>query len=728
MRWLFNMMVLGTVVVLSATVTASEDHCRTVCSCIWKGGKQTVECINRGLITIPEKVHPETQVLDMSGSNLNNLPRDMFVRAKLLNLQKVYLSNCRIGQIDDNALHGLTNLVELDLSHNLLTSIPSETFRDVPFLRDVTLAHNPIQKIESYAFRTLPSLVKLDLSHCELQSIAPKAFEGVEHLESLKLNGNQLSELRPRTVETLSGLHGIELHDNPWLCDCHLRAAKQWLMKNNIPYPVAPICHGGPERVADRTFAELDVDDFACKPEILKGSRYVEATTGENATVVCRVRAMPPAVINWYWNGRLLLHNSAFSSYQRVFIYEDGHFEKSNTLVLTNAQETDSSEFYCVAENRAGNAEANFTLHVSLRTAGMATLGSGQIAGLSAALVILILFILLVILVLLVRLRRLPFSESKTPGQMENSATIAETANNTNCKPASIGTGTNCDTSFSEHKVVSNDLKVACNPVQKPPRLTELAYTTGHYDGNGSMINTAQCFTAPSSGPPTNNPDLIKDTKRLASAGDLPVAGVVQLPNGHAQQPEAGGVTDESGTPIELRPGSGEYSRATGCDSLYPSGLWDQPQQSSLNPSPDLFIRRTTSTLAAGFGFDSSDKTPIMGDGTSLGGLSTEDEEYSCRTLPRSLHHHHSGYPPDYGLPIIPTGVDQKLREVGAVQHSPSSTSPTSATGAPPNAKTLRVWQRGVPVLPPVTALKRVLSSSRNSPDEGYQEGCGTDV
>ena len=381
-----------------------------------------------------------------------------------------------------------------------------------------------------------------------------------------------------------------------------------------------------------------------------------------------------------------------------------------------------------MAENRAGNAEANFTLHVCLRTAGMASLGSGQIAGLSAALVILILFILLVILVLLIRLRRLPFSDSKTPGQIENSATIADNANNTNCKPASIGTGANCDTSFSEHKVVPNDLKVACNPVQKPPRLTELAYTTSHYDGNGSVINTAQCFTAPSSGAPTNNPDLIKDTKRLASAGNLKPTGVILLPNGHAQPPQAGDVVDESGAPIELRPGSGEYSRATGCDSLYPSGLWEQSQQSSLDHSPDLFIRRTTSTSAAGFGFDTSDKTPIIGDGASLGGVSTEDEEYNCRTLPRSLHHHHGGYPPDYGLPITPTGMDQKLREVGVVQHSPSSPSPPSATGAPPSAKTLRVWQRGVPVLPPVTALKRVLSSSRNSPDEGYQEGCGTDV
>lgn len=46
----------------------------------------------------------------------------------------------------------------------------------------------------------------------------------------------------------------------------------------------------------------------------------------------------------------------------------------------------------------------------------------------------------------------------------------------------------------------------------------------------------------------------------------------------------------------------------------------------------------------------------------------------------------------------------------------------------PPGAKQMRVWQKGVPVLPPVSALKRVLGSTRSSPDEGYQEGTGTDV
>lgn len=638
--------------------TGLSGSCPTVCACKWKGGKQTVECIDRALITLPEQVDAETQVLDMSGNNLQILPRETFRRAGLLNLQRVHLRNCRVGQIDDQAFRGLTNLVELDLSYNLLTAVPTGTFQDIPFLRELLIANNPIQKIDSLAFRYVPGLVRLDLSHCELQMIAPKAFEGVELLESLKLNGNRLTELRPRTVETLSRLHGVELHDNPWLCDCRLRAAKEWLTTNNIPYPVPPVCSGGPERVIDKTFAELHVDDFACKPEILPVSRYVEATTGENATVVCRAGAVPAADVKWYWNGRLLVNNSAFSSYQKIYIFEEGRFEKRSNLVLTNAQETDSGEFYCVAENRAGSAEANFTVHVSLRTAGIATLGSGQIAGLSAALVILILFILLVIFVLLVRLRRMPFSESKTPGQLEvvtvvNGSTIA------NGKSTLPTPSPNIETSSFAERKPPTELSFATNPVQKPPRMTDVSYY-----GAGS-VSPGPCFVSPSSGS-GNNPDLINDTKRTGS-GEIPTD-------------EASSVAD----PNQDRPGSGEYSR-NGCDSLYPSGIWEQ------SSSDVSYLRSRT-----GGSYD--DKTPIIGDGAS-----TEDEEFGSRTL-----HNPVGYPADYGLPI----VDHRPAEAPQV-----------------NAKTLRVWQRGgVPVLPPVTALKRALTSSRNSPDEGYQEGCGTDV
>jgi hypothetical protein len=721
------------------SVECRESSCPTVCICKWKGGKQTVECLDRQLINIPENIDPSTQVLDMSGSNLQILTGETFQRAELLNLQKLFLRNCRLGQIDDRAFEGLTNLIELDLSHNLLTSVPAATFQYITSLRDLTLASNPIQKIESHAFNNVPSLTKLDVSHCELQSISASAFESLDALHSLKLNGNKLSELRSKTVDTLSKLHWVELHDNPWLCDCRLRTTKLWLTENNIPYPMPPVCSGGPERVIDKSFAELHVDDFACKPEMLPMRRHIEAVSGENATIVCRTGAVPAAVITWYWNGRLLNNNSAFSSYQKVHIYEDGNFEKRSRLVLTNAQDADSSEFYCVAENRAGNAEANFTLHVSMRSVTSA-FGNGQIAGLSAALIILILFILLIILFLLVRLRRLPQVETKTPNQVEVI---------TNVSPASNLNGKVCSSSptnaanATDHRKDSADMKQT-NPVQKPPRLTDINYSTSHYDGNGSVVTVGPSYSSPTG----NNPDLINDTKRQGSGLDMTAIGIdssTLLPlatSGTLSAATNNLLASLSGMDAIDRPGSGDYSRA-GCDSLYPSGLWETTASSAAAAaSSNLLLEQMNRS-----NYHHHPHMPLMESGKITTTTMNMDDETSSvdflnRTFPKVTAHHidsdlnsslATGYPSDYGLPIVPGAEQSQLhynKFNALTSTSSSSCSPTANGGIPMNAKTLRVWQKGgVPVLPPVTtALKRALTNSRNSPDEGYVGEGGTDV
>ena len=45
-----------------------------------------------------------------------------------MNLQRLHLSDCHLGQVDSTAFRGLTNLVELNLAGNLLTSVPIATF------------------------------------------------------------------------------------------------------------------------------------------------------------------------------------------------------------------------------------------------------------------------------------------------------------------------------------------------------------------------------------------------------------------------------------------------------------------------------------------------------------------------------------------------------------------------------------------------------------------------
>ncbi|XP_031780070.1 leucine-rich repeat-containing protein 24 [Nasonia vitripennis] len=645
------------------------DKCTNVCVCKWKSGKQTVECRNRGLNGVPDGIDPETQVLDASENAINFLTDGIFIKVRLTNLQRLYLRSCRIDRIEQNALAGLTNLVELDLSHNRLTSVPSQSFANAPFLRDLVLAHNPIGKIPPHAFKDAPNLVKLDLSNCDLTDLAAKGFQGLDMLETLKLSHNRISTLLQHTFEPLNKLTSIELHENPWTCDCTLREMKSWLVKHNLPTLIAPICQR-PEQLANRSFAELTADDFACRPVMAIVSRYAEATIGENASIVCTVTAIPPAKIKWIWNGKLYTNHSIVNSYQKILIYEEGkHFQKRSTLVLTNAQETDSSNFFCVAENQAGSVEANFTLHVSLRTAGMSTLGSGQIAGISAALVVLILFILLTIMVLFVRLRRMPQKEVKSPAPGSDNL------------PLDGCTSSNQDSG-------ANNPQSATSTVSR--RKLEEVETTS--------FNESLCAGKPAGG------------------------NAMPLNHSYAPRPVAASLLPTESHDYLINRGydDGSSSR-TLHQSILAAGPACYSSQASLMPvdNPDLIrdTRRGSSDEAAiasyASGEYSSSRLLDMDEGKLLYSECLSWEATGSRALPsvsanpyKDLHQPHQQAQPQ-----------QQQQQQQQQQDS-----------FPPGAKQIRVWQKqGVPVLPPVSALKRVLST-RSSPDEGYQEGTGTDV
>lgn len=629
---------------------APAGSCPAVCACKWKGGKQTVECVNRALITVPEPVDPATQVLDLSGNNLQILPQEAFAKTGLVNLQRVYLRSCNIGQIHERAFKGLTNLVELDLSHNLLTQIPSNSFKDAPFLRDLTLAQNPILKVHSDALNNLGSIVKLDLSKCEIRDIAADAFRNLRSLESLKLSHNKLRDLPLSSLERLEKLRAIDLSDNQWTCDCRLRDLKLWLEKHKLLS--TPAC-SAPTRLANRPFVELPIEEFACKPEILPVSRHIEAGVGDNATVTCRTEAIPSANIKWYWNGRLLQSGSSFNSHQNIYISEEGDIKKKSYLMVTNIQETDLIEFYCVADNKGGSAEANFTVHVTQMAAGMASLGGAQIASLGAALFLVIVVVSLSLLITFVRFRPTPACESKTPN------TIDRVVSGNEVHPAATDRPHVAVLANRQESPNYNDAK--CNPVVKPPRTNDIPYTTNHYEGRGSVVTAGGPVVVSPTVSTGIDPDLINDTR-----------------------PES-----------VIRPGSGEYARE-GSDSLYPSGLWDQMK---MNQASNL-ARAVSSAIPAFY----SDRTPIIED-CSVNG-SQEELGYTSRTFPRShavasvtpsAVQADGPYPADYGLPVA-------------------------------GAKTLRVWQRAPPVLPPVSALKRVLTITRPSAEEGYHDGCATDV
>ena len=82
-----------------------------------------MECINATLSRVPVLETP-TQVLDLSFNNLLRIDETVLRDRNLYNLQKIYLRHCSIHVVIGRCFEGITNLVEVDLSYNLLQVIP----------------------------------------------------------------------------------------------------------------------------------------------------------------------------------------------------------------------------------------------------------------------------------------------------------------------------------------------------------------------------------------------------------------------------------------------------------------------------------------------------------------------------------------------------------------------------------------------------------------------------
>lgn len=505
---IYLVLLLCLVIGIKSSSFPETSACESQCTCKWRNGKQTVECKKAVLTQIPA-VDATTQVLDVSENNFQTLINGQFMRANLLDLQKLYMRKCRIGEIEFQALKGLTNLVELDLSHNLLLSVPSEALSFTPSLRDLNLGGNHILKIGGHAFQSIPALHKLDISNCGIHTISPLAFEGNSALNSLKINGNKLTELRTKTIDSLNKLHNIELYDNPWICDCRLRSTKIWFVQKNVPYTIPPRCNGGPERVLNRTFAQLQLDDFACQPEFMSMNRNVQAFFGENTMIDCRASAVPSPTIRWYFNGRQMTNGSVLNGNQRIFVFENGLFEKKSRLILTNTQEIDEgdSEVYCVAENNAGAIETNFTLIVLDRPHGLASLEWSQLVGLTAA-VVLIICIIFVFMCLKVKANNNTL-ESKTP-HLE----VVTTLNQNTYTLGKNG-------SIAGIVIANNAIKGANLERKESFKFTNVAYD------KPPIVSPTESLS--------NNPDLINDTKRFGSGefSDLKIPACLTFENNY---------------------------------------------------------------------------------------------------------------------------------------------------------------------------------------------------
>lgn len=376
------------VLLMLALAVAVSAECPRHCECKWRSGKESALCARAGLNAVPPRLDPTTQLLDLAENRLTTLRDDAFAAAGLLNLQRLYLPSCSLKVIRQYAFRALVNLVELDLSRNRLESIPSHAFDSIPELRELRLGGNPLTKIKDEAFSALPHLVRLTLSSCKISEIEPRGFKGLEGtLEYLDLSKNKLHVLHVAVLAPLRSLKGLELASNPWDCNCELRPLRDWMIRKNVPATVVPDC-ASPSRLMSQSWDRLDLEDFACLPEVTGSTNNFKGLEGEEVTLVCRVNGVPAPRVRWVRAGRLLANTTTTSNFNagRTFMLRsEGH---TSNLTIRSADMQDSGLYTCNAENRAGKAEVVLSLTIEKKTHSKGFGGKALMAGMAVSAVI----------------------------------------------------------------------------------------------------------------------------------------------------------------------------------------------------------------------------------------------------------------------------------------------------------------------------------------------------
>ncbi|XP_060803799.1 uncharacterized protein LOC106139863 [Amyelois transitella] len=377
-------MIRGVIMMLTIAV-AVATNCPQHCECKWRNGKDAVICHRGSFTTIPTGLLSSTQLLDVSGNRFPTLKDNVFNNSGLLNLQRLYLSKCNIRVVQQRAFWGLKNLVELDLTQNKLTNIPTLSFSYIKDLRDLKLDGNPISILSDDAFGNLRDLVRLTLNSCQISKIESKSFLGLESsLQYLELSKNLLKFINVNVLAPLRALKEVTLSENPWECTCLLKPMREWMIKKNVPITITPEC-ALPPRLRSQPWNRIDLDDFACIPDVKVLKHNVKGLEGSDIVLSCKVSGMPAPRVRWYRTGRLIA-NFTSNTGKSYVIHIEG---QTSNLTIKSADIHDAGLYTCYAENRAGKGDVDIELTIE-KSSDVHFKIQGLIAGITITAVIIV--------------------------------------------------------------------------------------------------------------------------------------------------------------------------------------------------------------------------------------------------------------------------------------------------------------------------------------------------
>uniref|UniRef100_A0A3B4AXP2 LRRNT domain-containing protein n=1 Tax=Periophthalmus magnuspinnatus TaxID=409849 RepID=A0A3B4AXP2_9GOBI len=152
-----------------------DEDCPSGCRC----SPGVVQCSDKGLISVPEKIPPDTVMLDLQNNDITQIKEDDF--KGLTGLYGLFLNNNALSKIHPRAFRDLYRLKLLYLSYNYLTEVPSNL---PPNLSELRFHENKISRIKRDAFKGLRKLNVLELGANPLSNSGLElgAFNGMATL------------------------------------------------------------------------------------------------------------------------------------------------------------------------------------------------------------------------------------------------------------------------------------------------------------------------------------------------------------------------------------------------------------------------------------------------------------------------------------------------------------------------------------------------------------------
>lgn len=446
------------VLLLAIGEAASDDSdwakCPAVCKCKWISGRRTADCTRQQLSQVPDSLSQEIQFIDLSENQFRVLPSEVFKSVGLVHLQKIYLKECQIQEIHKDAFKHLPLLIELDLTDNRIHTLHSGTFRENVRLRMLWMNKNRLTKLEDGLFTDLTYLQTVEMSDCQLSHIGYKTFINVPNLSKLILDGNKLTHMKLAVVEKLTKLRSLVLHNNPWRCDCHLKAFRDWVVERNL-FSQPTSCKE-PQNLESKSWIEIESDAFACKPLITWPNKFGSTVIAdsEDVTLSCRVTGSPPPEVSWVYNTRIISNDTRtkYGDYRYVIRSSNGETNRWYNLTINKVRPQDKGEFRCVAKSKGGVDEKNVTLVIEASSGVIGTASYGDSWPLILGLIIgLIAFLIIAVVLCCCFCRRkeaVPGKKSPVNGLSPNGEITHH-----------IGASSEQEKSL-----------LTVNPVQKPPR------------------------------------------------------------------------------------------------------------------------------------------------------------------------------------------------------------------------------------------------------------------